>query len=128
MSIYVISQKVMGLTYSSLYWGLYEMIEGNVCKQLLYEIKCRHEGMKMQINKQWKELVNELSNSLHNMAGTEQHITSSYQHQCNCLCECQKLTGRETYSSHVKKCLMLFFQLPDPRKIHQTADEFIRHQ
>ena len=23
---------------------------------------------------------------------------------------------------------MLFFQLPDPRKIHQTADEFIRHQ
>lgn len=31
-------------------------------------------------------------------------------------------------SISIKKCLTLFFQLPNPRKIYQTAGEFIRHQ
>ena len=43
--------------------------------------------LKILINKQGKVFVNELSNSLHNMNGTEQYITSSYHPQSNDLSE-----------------------------------------
>ena len=48
--------------------------------------------MKMQINDQRKELVNEVSENLHEMTGTEQRITSAYHAQSNGLCERQNRT------------------------------------
>ena len=50
--------------------------------QFLYEVICQHGCIKIQINNQEKEFVNEVSKVLHNTIGTEQHITSS-----NRLCE-----------------------------------------
>ena len=39
--------------------------------QFLYEVIYRHGRMKIQINDQGRELVNEVSKVLHNMIGTE---------------------------------------------------------
>ena len=58
--------------------------------QFLYEVICRHGCMK--INDQWREFVNEVSNVLHNMIGTEQRITSAYQPQSNGICKRQNRT------------------------------------
>ena len=60
--------------------------------QFLYEVICRHGCMKIQINGQWREFVNEVSNVLHNMIGTEQRITSAYQPQSNGICKRQNRT------------------------------------
>ena len=43
--------------------------------------------MRIQINNQGKEFVNEVSENLHEMTGTEQRITSAYHSQSNGLCE-----------------------------------------
>ena len=48
--------------------------------------------MKIQINDQRREFVNEVSKVLHNMIGTEQCITSVYLPQSNGLCEQQNRT------------------------------------
>ena len=58
--------------------------------KFLYEIICRHGCMRIQINDQGKEFVNEVSENLHEMTGTEQRITSAYHPQSNGLCERQK--------------------------------------
>ena len=60
--------------------------------QFLYEVICRHGCMKIQINDQWREFVNEVSNVLHNMIGTKQRITSAYQPQSNGICKRQNRT------------------------------------
>ena len=60
--------------------------------KFLYEIICRHGCMRIQINDQGKEFVNEVSENLHEMAGTEQRITSAYHPQSNRLCEHQNRT------------------------------------
>ena len=57
--------------------------------KFLYEIICRHGCMRIQINDQGKEFVNEVSKNLHEMTGTEQRITSAYHPQSNGLCEHQ---------------------------------------
>ena len=51
--------------------------------KLLHEIICRHDCMKIQINDQGKEFVNEVSENFHEMIGTEQRITSAYHNQSN---------------------------------------------
>ena len=45
--------------------------------QFIYDIICRHGCVKIQINDQGKEFVNEVSKNLHEMTGTEQRVTSS---------------------------------------------------
>ena len=60
--------------------------------QFLYEAICRHGCMKIQINDQWREFVNEVSKVLHNIIGTEQRITSAHHPQSNGLCERQNRT------------------------------------
>ena len=57
--------------------------------KFLYEIICQHGCMRIQINDQGKEFVNEVSENLHEMTGTEQRITSAYHPQSNGLCERQ---------------------------------------
>ena len=57
--------------------------------KFLYDVICRHGCMKIQINDQGREFVNEVSNVLHNMTGTEQHITLAYHLQSNGLCKRQ---------------------------------------
>ena len=54
--------------------------------KFLYEIICRHGCMRVQINDQGKEFVNEVSENLHDMTGTEQRITSAHHPQSNGLC------------------------------------------
>ena len=46
--------------------------------QFIYDIICRHGCVKIQINDQGKEFVNEVSKNLHEMTGTEQRVTSVY--------------------------------------------------
>ena len=55
----------------------------------LYEIICRHGCMKIQINDQGKEFVNEVITNLHEMTVVDQRITSAYHPQSNGLCERQ---------------------------------------
>ena len=62
--------------------------------KFLYEIICRHGCMRVQINDQGKEFVNEVSENLHDMTGTEQRITSAYHPQSNGLCEHQNRTSK----------------------------------
>ena len=52
----------------------------------------RHGCFKIQINDQGKEFVNEVSNKLLEMTGTEQRVTSAYHPQSNGLCERQNRT------------------------------------
>ena len=46
--------------------------------QFIYDVICRHGCLKIQINDQGKEFVNEISKCLHEMTGTEQRVTSAY--------------------------------------------------
>ena len=64
--------------------------------KFLYEIICRHGCMRIQINDQGKEFVNEVSENLHEMTGTEQRITSAYHPQSNGLCERQNRTIKDS--------------------------------
>ena len=48
--------------------------------------------MRIQVNDQGKEFVNEIFENLHKMAGTEQQITSAYHPQSNGLCKRQNRT------------------------------------
>ena len=64
--------------------------------QFLYEVVCRHECMKFQINDQRREFGNEVSKDLHNMASTVQRITSAYHSQSNGLCERQYRTIKDS--------------------------------
>ena len=63
--------------------------------KFLNEIVCRHGFMRIQINDQGKEFVNEVSENLHKMTGTEQRITSAYHPQSNGLCERQNRTIKD---------------------------------
>ena len=59
--------------------------------QFLYEIICWHGYMKIQINDQGREFVNEVSKVLQNMIG-QYRITSAYNPQLNGFCERQNRT------------------------------------
>ena len=48
------------------------------------------------INDQGKKFVNEVSENLHKMTGTEQRITSAYHPQSNGLCESQNRTIKDS--------------------------------
>ena len=50
---------------------------------------CRHGCIKIQINDQGREFVNEVSSTLHKMTGVNQRVTSAYHPQANGLCERQ---------------------------------------
>ena len=52
--------------------------------------------MRIQINDQGKEFVNEFSENLHEMTGIEQRITSAYHPQSNGLCERQNRTIKDS--------------------------------
>ena len=56
-------------------------INASTIAQFLYEIICRHGCMKIQIDDQWSEFMNGVSKVLHNMTGTQRHITSAYHSQ-----------------------------------------------
>ena len=60
--------------------------------KFLCEIICRHGCMRIQINDQGKEFVNEVFENLHETTGTEQRITSAYHPQSSGLCERQNCT------------------------------------
>ena len=62
----------------------------------LYEVMWRHGCFKIQINDQGKEFVNEVSNKLLEMTGTEQRVTSAYHPQSNGLCERQNRTIKDS--------------------------------
>ena len=69
----------------------------------LYEIISRHGYIKIPINDQGKELVNQVAesksvikSSLLKMTGTEQKITSVYHPQSNVLCERQNRTIKDS--------------------------------
>ena len=64
--------------------------------KFLYQIICRHGCMRIQVNNQGKEFVNEISENLHEMTGTEQRITSAYHPQSNGLCERQNGTIKDS--------------------------------
>ena len=64
--------------------------------KFLYEIICRQGCMRMQINDQGKEFVNEVYENLHEMAGVKQRITSAYHPQSNGLCERQNRTIKDS--------------------------------
>lgn len=64
--------------------------------KFLYEIICRHGCMRIQINDQGKEFVNEVITNLHEMTGVDQRITSAYHPQSNGLCERQNRNIKES--------------------------------
>ena len=64
--------------------------------KFLYEIICRHGCMRIQINDQGKNFVNEVSENLHEMTSTEKRITSVYHPQSNGLCERQNRTIKDS--------------------------------
>ena len=64
--------------------------------KFLNKIIRRHGFMRIQINDQGKEFVNEVSENLHKMTGTEQRIVSTYHPQSNGLCERQNRTIKDS--------------------------------
>ena len=64
--------------------------------KFLYEIICRHGCMRIQINDQGKEFVNEAITDLHEMTGVDQRITSAYHPQSNGPCEHQNRNIKES--------------------------------
>ena len=62
--------------------------------QFLYELICRHGSFAIQINDQGSEFVNEVTDELHSMTGTQQRVTSAYHPQSNGLVKCQNRTIR----------------------------------
>ena len=65
--------------------------------QFIYDIICHHGCVKIHINDQGKEFVNEVSKNLHEMTGTEQRVTSAYHPQSNGLCERQSRTIKDSF-------------------------------
>ena len=59
---------------------------------------CRYGCFKIQINDQGKEFINEVSDALFELTGTDQRVTSAYHPQSNGLCE----TNRTIKDSLVK--------------------------
>ena len=64
--------------------------------RFLYEVMCRHGCFKTQINDQGKEFVNEVSDALLELTGTDQRVTSAYHPQSNGLCERQNRTIKDS--------------------------------
>ena len=62
----------------------------------LYDVICRHGCIKIQINDQGREFVNQVSSTLHKMTGVEQRITSAYHPQSNGLCERQNRSIKDS--------------------------------
>ena len=62
----------------------------------LYEVICRHGCMKIQINDQGREFVNQVSSELHAMTGVTQRVTSAYHPQSNGLCERQNRSIKDS--------------------------------
>ena len=56
----------------------------------------RHGGFKTKINDQGKEFVNEVSDALLELTGTDQRVTSAYHPQSNGLCERQNRTIKDS--------------------------------
>lgn len=68
----------------------------NSIASFLFDCICRHGCMKIQINDQGREFVNEISSDLHQLCGTEQRITSAYHPQSNGLVERQNQTIKKS--------------------------------
>ena len=64
--------------------------------RFLYEMICRHGCFKTQINDQGREFVNQVSDALLELTGTDQRVTSAYHPQANGLCERQNRTIKDT--------------------------------
>ena len=67
-----------------------------IVAKFLYKIICRHGCMRIQINAQEKEFVNEVSENLHEMTSTKQQITSAYRPQFNVLWKRQNRTIKDS--------------------------------
>ena len=57
---------------------------------------CRHGCLRIQIDDQGREFVNEVSKTLHQMTGVEQRVTSAYHPQANGLVERQNRTIKDS--------------------------------
>ena len=64
--------------------------------RFLYEMICRHGCFKTQISDQGREFVNQVSDALLELTGTDQRVTSAYHPQANGLCERQNRTIKDT--------------------------------
>lgn len=64
--------------------------------RFLYEMICRHGCFKTQINDQGREFVNQVSDALLELTGTDQRVTSAYHPQSNGLCERQNRTIKDS--------------------------------
>ena len=60
--------------------------------------------MKIQINDQGRAFVNDVSETLHKMTGTEQRVTSAYHPQANGLCERQNRSFKEALVKVLDEC------------------------
>ena len=56
----------------------------------------RHGCIKIPINDQGKEFVNQVAESLHKMSGTKQWINSAHHPQSNGICERQNRTIKDS--------------------------------
>ena len=80
-------------------WSEVKLIKdksASTISQFFFEVICWHGCMKIQINDQGREFVNEVSKVLHNVIGTEQPITLAYYPQSNGLCERQNRTIKDS--------------------------------
>ena len=62
----------------------------------LYEIIYRHVCMRIQINDQGREFVNDVITKLHEMTGVDQRVTSAYHPQANGVCKRQNRTIKDS--------------------------------
>ncbi|CAK9292277.1 unnamed protein product [Gordionus sp. m RMFG-2023] len=66
----------------------------------LYSLLCRHGRVKVQINDQGREFVNQVSNEYHKLVGTHQRVTSAYHPQANGMVE----RANRTLQNSLLKC------------------------
>ena len=80
-------------------WSLTKPVKDKLAGSVasfVYEVICRQGCMKIQINDQVQELVNQVSSTLHKMTGVKQRVTFSYHPQSNGLYERQNRSIKDS--------------------------------
>ena len=98
--------EVNGYKHSFVYidyfpkWSEAKPLEDKLAESVslfLYEIICRHGYLRIQINHQGREFVNDFITKLHEMNGVDKRINSTIQHpQANGHCERQNRTIKDS--------------------------------